>query len=69
MLKRLEGSPAVLECHHLTGEESFLVRVAVRSAADLEAFVGQFMGLGRTSSALILSTLIRRAAPLDSDTV
>jgi Lrp/AsnC family leucine-responsive transcriptional regulator len=69
VLKRLEESPVVLECHHLTGEESFLVRVALRSAADLEAFVSQFTGLGRTASAIVLSTPIRRGAPLDSDTV
>lgn len=69
LLQRLGESPEVLECHHLTGEESFLVRVAVRSAAELEAFVGRLSGLGRTTSAIVLSTPIRRAGPLDSDTV
>ncbi|MBO6781705.1 MAG: Lrp/AsnC family transcriptional regulator [Alphaproteobacteria bacterium] len=46
----------VLECHHVTGEESFLVRVAVPSVAGLEELISRFRKIGTVRSSLILSS-------------
>lgn len=60
----------VLECHHVTGEESFLVRVAVASVAELEDLISRFRKIGTVRSSLILSSPVEgkpvRAAALTS---
>jgi len=34
-----EGLPEVLECHHLAGEEDFLLKVAMRDIQELESII------------------------------
>lgn len=50
----------VQECHHITGEFSYLLKVRVRSTADLEAFLKRGLksipGIARTHSAIALSS-------------
>jgi Lrp/AsnC family leucine-responsive transcriptional regulator len=46
----------VLECHHLTGSDSFIVKVAVASVAHLEAVIESFGRYGTPTTALILSS-------------
>lgn len=46
----------VLECHHLTGGDSFIVKVAVASVAHLEAVIESFGRYGTPTTALILSS-------------
>lgn len=47
---------AVVECHHITGEDSFIIRVAVASIADLEDIISRFRKIGRAQSSVILSS-------------
>ncbi|MEJ2095695.1 MAG: Lrp/AsnC family transcriptional regulator [Deltaproteobacteria bacterium] len=51
---------AVQECHHISGEESFLLKVVVPSATDLESLVGELSPYGRTKTAIVLSTQSKR---------
>jgi len=48
----------VLECHHVTGEWNFLLKVRARSTADLENIltgrIKKLRGVTRTSTAIVL---------------
>lgn len=46
----------VLECHHVSGEGAFILKVRVGNVADLEALVARFSPFGRTRTAIVLSS-------------
>ena len=46
----------VLECHHISGEESFIMKVIVPSVTHLESLVKQLSPYGQTKTAIVLST-------------
>lgn len=48
--------PEVLECHHVSGAESFYMKVAVASTAHLEELIGRISKFGQTSTTVVLST-------------
>lgn len=48
--------PQVLECHHVSGEGSFILKVVVGSVGDLEPLVARFSPLGRTKTTIVLSS-------------
>ncbi len=47
----------VLECHHISGEGAFLLKVMVASVADLEILVARFSPFGCTKTTIVLSSL------------
>ncbi len=51
--------PEVLECHHLTGEYDYLLKVALRNRRDLERFAVEKLtpipGVARIHTSLVLS--------------
>ncbi len=51
-------TPEFLECHHLTGDAAFLIRVATLSLPDLEGLIQKLGVYGPTQTVLILSTPI-----------
>jgi Lrp/AsnC family leucine-responsive transcriptional regulator len=49
----------VLECHHVTGDESFIVKVKSANTGSLEKLLGQIRsveGVTRTVTKIVLST-------------
>jgi Lrp/AsnC family leucine-responsive transcriptional regulator len=52
----------VLECHHLTGADSFIVRVAVATVKHLETVIESFGRYGTPTTALILSSPVEDRA-------
>lgn len=52
--------PAVLECHHLAGGDSFILLVAAPSVSELEATISRLGRYGQTTTSLILSTPVRK---------
>lgn len=54
----IRGLPEVLECHHLTGEFDYLLKVVVRSRRDLEAFLFERLtpieGVDRVRTSIVL---------------
>ena len=50
----------VIECHRLTGQRSYLLKVVVRSAEELERLIDTLMTFGRTATSVVLSSPIRR---------
>jgi Lrp/AsnC family transcriptional regulator, leucine-responsive regulatory protein len=57
----IQQMPQVLECHHLTGEYDYLLKVAVRNRQDLEQFVVRQLtpipGVARIHTSLVLSEI------------
>ena len=52
----------VLECHHLTGADSFVVRVAVSTVKHREAVIESFGRFGTPTTALMLSSPVEERA-------
>ncbi|GAB4408452.1 MAG: Lrp/AsnC family transcriptional regulator [Anaerolineae bacterium] len=56
LIALLNNLPQALECHHLTGSESFIIKIVVTSIADLETLIGQLSAFGQTSTSIVLSS-------------
>jgi len=58
-------TPEVVECHRISGEDCFLMRVQVRAIDALEDLLDRFGVHGQTNSSFIVSTPVEpRAVPL-----
>lgn len=55
--------PEVLECHRVTGEESYLVKLVAASVAHLDTLLAALGLLGATSSTLVLNTPVEPRDP------
>jgi DNA-binding Lrp family transcriptional regulator len=55
----MQDLPEVLECHHVTGESDYLLKVVIRNRQDLERFVVDRLtpvpGIGRIHTSLALA--------------
>jgi Lrp/AsnC family leucine-responsive transcriptional regulator len=58
--KAVEKLAWILECYHVSGGASFLLRAAAPSVADLELLLGHLGQFGETTTSLVLSTVIER---------
>ena len=58
-LKLLETIPEVLECHHVTGADSYIMRLVAVSMADLERLIGRINLYGETRTSIVMSTPLR----------
>jgi Lrp/AsnC family leucine-responsive transcriptional regulator len=50
----------VLECHHVTGVEAFILKIAVSSMEELETLVGKLGHYGDTMTSVVLSSPVKR---------
>ena len=55
--------PEVIDCHHVTGEDCFFVKLSVGSVEHLERIIDRFRDVGRTVSSLALSTVVEDKPP------
>jgi Lrp/AsnC family leucine-responsive transcriptional regulator len=65
----MSGQPDVLECHHVTGEESFIVKVKTANTESLEKLLGEIRsveGVTRTVTKVVLST-VKESEKLEFD--
>ena len=60
----IKNCPNVLECSCITGQYSQLIKVAFRSTAELESFLGSLQQFGRTSTQIVFSSPVE---PRDID--
>jgi Lrp/AsnC family leucine-responsive transcriptional regulator len=58
--RAIEAERSILECHHVTGEDCFVAKVATGSMAELEAVVGRLAKLGGTTTSVVFSTILER---------
>ncbi|TAM57838.1 Lrp/AsnC family transcriptional regulator [bacterium] len=56
-------SPEVVECHRITGEDCFLVKVYVGAVEDLEELIDRFLPYGQTTTSIVQSSPVPRRAP------
>jgi Lrp/AsnC family leucine-responsive transcriptional regulator len=49
-------TPQVSECHRISGDDCFLLKVHVARIDDLEAVLDQFLLYGQTNSSFVVST-------------
>ena len=56
----LTDHPGTLECHHLSGEESLMIKVSVKDVSELDALVETLSVYGRTRTAIVLSSFMDR---------
>ena len=60
-------TPEVGECHRITGEDCYLVRLHLHSIDDLEEILDRFTPFGMTTTSIVHSTPVpRRGPPLGS---
>jgi len=59
--------PEISECHRITGEDCFFLKVHLRSIDDLTELLDRFLVYGETTTSLINATPIpRRDPPFDA---
>jgi Lrp/AsnC family transcriptional regulator, leucine-responsive regulatory protein len=54
--ERTKDIPEILECHRVTGEDSYIVKAAVRSVEHLERLVDALMPYAETVTSLVFSS-------------
>lgn len=58
-------TPGVVECHRITGEDCFFLKLHLRSMDELEPLLDRFTPFGRTTTSLIHSSPVAgRPLPL-----
>ncbi len=57
---QIAATPEVLECHRVTGEDSYILTVVAVSTAHLEQIVDRLITFGRVTTSLVLSSPVRR---------
>ena len=59
-------TPEVSECHRITGEDCYLLKVHLRAIDELEALLDRFTPYGQTTTSIVHSSPVtRRSPPLD----
>ncbi|MDH4581870.1 Lrp/AsnC family transcriptional regulator [Pseudomonas sp. BN415] len=58
LIAQLQQMPEVLECLHVTGQDSFILRVVTRDIRHLERFVGSINHFGETRTSIVMSAPI-----------
>lgn len=61
-LTHLAALHRVLECHHVSGNDSYLMLVVATDLPDLERFLADINAWGETRTSIIFSTPIERRA-------
>ena len=56
----LDVTPEIIEAHHVTGNECFIVKVLARSMRDLERITGRLATLGTITTHVVYSSPLSR---------
>jgi Lrp/AsnC family leucine-responsive transcriptional regulator len=63
-----QRTPEVVECHRITGEDCFLLKVHVADVDGLEGVLDRFLAFGQTTTSIVQSTPVPpRSLPLPAD--
>lgn len=55
-------TPEIMEAHHVTGEDCFMLKVVARSMHHLETTTGRIAGLGPVTTSIVYSSPLRSRA-------
>ena len=58
----IDVTPEIVEAHHVTGEDCFVLKVAARSMRHLESVAGRVAGLGSVTTTIVYSSPLPRRA-------
>jgi Lrp/AsnC family transcriptional regulator, leucine-responsive regulatory protein len=62
------GIPQVTECHRITGEDCYLIKIHARTIQDIEVVLDQFSLYGQSVTSIVQSSPVRsRALPIGLD--
>lgn len=56
----VDTTPEVVEAHHVTGADCFVIKVIARSMRDLERITGKLATLGGITTSVVYSTTVPR---------
>ncbi|MEU6012203.1 Lrp/AsnC family transcriptional regulator [Streptomyces sp. NPDC047453] len=56
----VKAMPEILEAHHVTGDDCFIIKVAARSMRHLEEVSGRIGGLGSVTTSVVYSSPLPR---------
>ncbi|MFE4410797.1 Lrp/AsnC family transcriptional regulator [Streptomyces sp. NPDC056821] len=56
----VKAMPEILEAHHVTGDDCFVIKVAARSMRHLEEVSGRIGGLGSVTTSVVYSSPLPR---------
>ena len=61
-----QRTPEVVECHRITGDDCYLMRLWVRDVIHLEEIIDRFAPYGQTTTSIVQSSpVLPRAVPLE----
>lgn len=55
--------PEVTECHRITGEDCFLLKLHAATMGDIEAILDRFLLYGQTTTSVVVSTPVPLRCP------
>ncbi|WP_371650909.1 MULTISPECIES: Lrp/AsnC family transcriptional regulator [unclassified Streptomyces] len=58
----LEATPEIMEAHHVTGDDCFVIKVGARSMSHLEEISGKIGALGSVTTSVVYSSPLPRRA-------
>lgn len=58
----LDTTPQIIEAHHVTGEDCFVLKVLATSMRDLESICGRISGLGPVTTSVVYSSPLESRA-------
>ena len=58
----LGATPEIIEAHHITGDDCFMLKLLARSMTDLERLAGKIAGLGAITTSVVYSSPLARRA-------
>jgi Lrp/AsnC family leucine-responsive transcriptional regulator len=62
-----QSLPQVTECHRITGEDCFLLKIHAPAVQELETVLDQFLAYGQTVTSIVVSTPVPpRPLPVES---
>jgi len=60
-VKEIQNIPEILECHHITGEEDYVLKVAIKDIEEYERFLREQLtrisGIRKITTSFILKTI------------
>lgn len=59
-LRLVESLPAVRECHHVTGEISFVLKIVIGALQELDPILARLGSYGQTRTSVVLSSPVER---------
>jgi len=63
IIELARATPEVVECHRVTGEDCFIMRVLAAHITELEGLLDEFLQYGTTTSSLVVSSPVPLRAP------